>query len=134
MRTEGAEEEAHGQGVSRQKPRENLEAELIGVLQSLTVARYGDSRVMELDTTRSKPIEAAEAVHRLLSSRARSPPRIDWTRSYTSAEKLRSSVLRRDDRTSPYLNKNRLLYSAEADYGLPHGEFGYVFPLLSSES
>ena len=66
-------------GYRGQKLRENLEAELIGVLQSLTVARYGDSRVMELDTTRSKPIEAAEAVLRLLSSRARSPPRIDWT-------------------------------------------------------
>jgi adenylate kinase len=77
-------------GYVGQKLRENLEAELIGVLQSLAVARYGESRVIEVDTTRTRPQEAAGTVVGLLSRPRKPQARIDWTHSYTSAVKLKS--------------------------------------------
>lgn len=70
------------------KVRANLEAELIGVVAAEAHDVFGSATV-ELDTTSAAPPKAAAAVARLTEGKA-SARRIDWTRSYGSAPKLRS--------------------------------------------
>jgi len=74
-------------GYSARKLRENVEAELIGVVSADAYSAFGPN-CFEFDTTRTTPGGAAERVVRLLQ-KARPAPRVDWTLGYDSA-KLRS--------------------------------------------
>ena len=75
-------------GYRGEKVRANLEAELIGLIASEAYRAFG-ARTRELDTTSTTPAEAAAAV--VTPSRGRAGgSRIDWTRSYDSAPKLKS--------------------------------------------
>ncbi|HXW37271.1 MAG TPA: AAA family ATPase [Nitrososphaerales archaeon] len=76
-------------GYSRTKVRENVEAELIGVLSSDSVAKFGADRVVELDSTSATPETLARTMFRFVR---RSPSKrwIDWTVAYASVEKLTS--------------------------------------------
>jgi adenylate kinase len=76
-------------GYSGKKLRDNLEAELIGVLLSSAVEAFGDARVTEVDTTESAPPAAARRMFALIED-SRKEKRIDWTLGYASAEKLTS--------------------------------------------
>jgi adenylate kinase len=73
---------------SGKKLRDNLEAELIGVLLSSAIETYGDARVTEVDTTESSPSAAAMKMLALVDVESRKEKRIDWTLAYASAEKL----------------------------------------------
>ncbi len=81
-------ERLRSRGYLEPKVRANLEAELIGVVAAEAHEAFG-SATRELDTTSAAPPEAAAAVARLAEGKARGR-RIDWTRSYGSAPKLRS--------------------------------------------
>ena len=70
------------------KVRENLEAELIGLVSSESHEAFGHVSC-DLDTTFTTPTEAAAAVAKLSEGRP-GRPRIDWTLNYDSAAKLRS--------------------------------------------
>ncbi len=77
-------------GYPRSQLRENVEAELIGLVSADSASRFGPEKVFEFDTTASSPDAASAAVADLLSSGQRGRPCIDWTRDYDSPEKLRS--------------------------------------------
>ncbi len=81
-------------GYPRSKVRENVEAELIGVVLSECVKRFGPDIVREYDTTSSTPRSVAKAIASDAGrSDGRKTPRaawIDWTLDYGSPTKLRS--------------------------------------------
>jgi broad-specificity NMP kinase len=77
-------------GYSGKKLRDNLEAELIGVLLSSAIEAFGDARVTEVDTTESTPSAATRKMLALIDEDSRKEKRIDWTLAYVSAEKLTS--------------------------------------------
>jgi adenylate kinase len=74
------------------KVRENVEAELIGVLLADSLGVYGESSVHEYDTTQSRPTRVARriALDYYLGDKTLARDRIDWTTRYDTAEKLRS--------------------------------------------
>ena len=76
-------------GYPHQKVNENVEAELIGVISSDAFDRFGKAKTCEVDTSRTSPAEAADAVLRALKGHANPGPRIDWTLNYDSGAKLR---------------------------------------------
>jgi len=69
--------------------RENVEAELIGVLSSDSVARFGADRVFELDSTSTTQESLARAMSRFVRMPS-SKDWIDWTVAYASVGKLTS--------------------------------------------
>ncbi len=75
-------------GYPPAKVRENLEAELIGLVSSEAHEAFGPV-AFDLDATSTTPAKAAAAVARL-SEGGQGGPRIDWTLNYDSAAKLRS--------------------------------------------
>lgn len=79
-------------GYAQAKARENVEAELIGVLTEECLRRFGLSRVREYDTTSAAPERVAAAIARDVSRGRpyRPSKRVDWTLSYDSSSKLRS--------------------------------------------
>ena len=77
-------------GYSAIKIRENVEAELIGVLAYDAYRAFGRPRTVELDTTAGSPTSTAEAVVGLLGKKVPSGRRIDWTLRYPSARALMS--------------------------------------------
>jgi adenylate kinase len=77
-------------GYGGRRLLDNLESELIGVTLDAAIDSFGEELVLEYDTTRASPDAAAKALSRKLGQRPASRRRIDWTRDYTSAEKLRS--------------------------------------------
>ena len=76
-------------GYAATKVRENVEAELIGLVSADSVGAFGRRRVAELDTTGSAPGAAARAAARLLSGTLRSQP-TDWGSRYSSPARLAS--------------------------------------------
>ncbi len=78
-----------GRGYPAKKVKENVEAELIGVVSADAFGSFGRAKVFEFDTTDSTPREAAEMIVRLMR-KGRPPQRIDWTLNYDSGAKLRS--------------------------------------------
>ena len=70
------------------KALENVEAELIGVVSSECYEKFQD--VVEYDTTRKEPAEAAKAVASLMSGNGTPAPRVEWTRDYDNARELRA--------------------------------------------
>ena len=85
-------------GYPRDKVRENVEAELIGVLLDECLRRFGAAPVREYDTTSSSPSKVALAIAKdAAAAREGRPARprrgarwIDWTLGYDSSTKLRS--------------------------------------------
>lgn len=77
-----------GRGYPADKVRENVEAELIGLIAHDTLKTYGVRKTVEFDTTASSPEASAEAIVALLSSRGPRKRWIDWTINYQSAQKL----------------------------------------------
>ena len=77
-------------GYAEEKIRENVEAELIGVLSADAVAAFGAGRVSEADTSSASPAASAAAVCSSLRSTRGRAARVDWMDSYDSAAKLRS--------------------------------------------
>jgi adenylate kinase len=77
-------------GYGEEKVRENVEAELIGVLAADSVSAFGPGRVNEIDTTKGAPPEAASVVAACLRRGGTRKTRIDWMDSYGSAARLRS--------------------------------------------
>ncbi|HUH99968.1 MAG TPA: adenylate kinase family protein [Nitrososphaerales archaeon] len=80
-------------GYPSDKVRENVEAELIGVVLDECVKRFGPSLVREYDTTSASPHVVARAIARDSSGERRPTSRvrwIDWTLAYGSSSKLRS--------------------------------------------
>lgn len=78
-------------GYPAAKVRENVEAELIGVVLDECVRAFGEAAVREYDTTDAAPGRVAEAVARDASAPARRVgPWIDWTLGYGSPTTFRS--------------------------------------------
>jgi adenylate kinase len=79
-------------GYPLAKVKENVEAELIGVVLDECVARFGAERVRDYDTTNASPGHVARSVAKdRASARTRTRPAwIDWTLGYDSSSKLRS--------------------------------------------
>ena len=77
-------------GYSREKIRENVEAELIGVLSSASLKTYGQSRAVDLDTTKNAVAGASLRAFEYLKRGTRPGPRIDWMPRYSSASRLRT--------------------------------------------
>ncbi len=82
-------------GYEREKVLENVEAELIGLLFSQCLDRFGKVKVGEYDTTRAgDPRGIARAIaddaRRGSGARPDHPRWIDWTLRYDSPTKLRS--------------------------------------------
>jgi adenylate kinase len=76
-------------GYRGHKLRENVEAELIGVIASAAGDKFGQPEVREFDTTEGEPKSVALAIVHSLTQDAMTLP-IDWVPSYGSAVKLRS--------------------------------------------
>jgi adenylate kinase len=79
-------------GYPSAKVVENVEAELIGVVSADSIRVFGNSKVFELDTSSVTPRRAATRILSLLQASGNLSPRIDWTRSYDTASKLRSLI------------------------------------------
>lgn len=77
-------------GYSREKTTENVEAELIGLVSSNSLARFGEDKTEEYDTTASSAAKSAVEVAKLLAAPHRRVQRIDWLGDYGSAAKFRS--------------------------------------------
>lgn len=84
-------------GYEAPKVRENVEAELIGVLLDECVRRFGGDHVREYDTTTATPRSVASSIARDVRLAAKGgkgagrPRRwIDWTLGYDSPAKLRA--------------------------------------------
>jgi broad-specificity NMP kinase len=81
-------------GYDVEKIRDNLEAELIGVSLAGCLERFGEEKVIQFDTTRTRPHRAANSILRTLRSPSKrlskSLDKLDWTGAYTSATKLTS--------------------------------------------
>ena len=82
-------ERLRARGYRAEKIVENVEAELIGIISSDAYDRYGNAKTWEVDTTRSSPSEAAEAIVTMTKSSPRGAQRVDWTLDYDSGAKLR---------------------------------------------
>ncbi len=66
-------------GYSDQKARDNLSAEIIGLLAFDALKRFGRNKVAEVDSTGKKPRRVAEEVISIIKGRSRRPAgRIDW--------------------------------------------------------
>lgn len=74
-------------GYRGDKLRENVEAELLGVLLSESVLSFGRHRIRVVDTTRRTPLSAARVAADLISQRLSSLGP-DWLSRYDSPEKL----------------------------------------------
>ncbi len=72
------------------KLEENVEAELIGVVSADTFDAFGDGKAFEVDATAVPPASIAKTIVDTVQGGLKPPRRIDWTRSYDSAVKLRS--------------------------------------------
>lgn len=78
-------------GYPAAKVRENVEAELIGVVLDECVRVFGEDVVREYDTTGASPVDVAMAVAADVGSPGRrSAPWTDWTLRYDSSSRLRS--------------------------------------------
>lgn len=67
-------------GYSREKVRENVEAEALDVILIEAVEERGGDRVQELDTTALSPHEAADIIERILNGELKlGYGRIDWS-------------------------------------------------------
>ena len=77
-------------GYSSRKIIDNVEAELIGLIASDVVAKFGREKTLEFDTTASTPASASKSIVRLVRDQKGTRPRIDWMSSYGSARKLRA--------------------------------------------
>jgi adenylate kinase len=78
-------------GYSHEKLRENLEAELIGVSLADCLKKFGQERLLEYDTSHSKPERVAkQMLSDVLGPRRQKKGWIDWTLRYNSSRKLRS--------------------------------------------
>jgi broad-specificity NMP kinase len=83
-------------GYPAAKVRENVEAELIGVVLDECVARFGRDRVREYDTTVGNGTGVARALAKDVRSKAAPAARwIDWTLGYGSPTKLTSLLSER---------------------------------------
>lgn len=70
---------------SEAKMRENLIAEILGAASIEAMEKYGKSKVVEIDTSKKTPAEAAALIEEILNNHARRKkyaPRIDWTEKY----------------------------------------------------
>lgn len=74
-------------GYAPEKVKENVEAELIGLLSARSAEVWGRRGVADFDTTVAPPAATAAAVAGFLSG-ARPGPLIDWLPAYASASKL----------------------------------------------
>lgn len=72
------------------KLRENLEAELIGVVLSSATSVFGEESVIEFDTTNKSASSVAKALARQVKRRPQIGRRIDWTVRYASPEEFTS--------------------------------------------
>lgn len=78
-------------GYPAGKVRENVEAELIGVVLDECVRVFGEAAVREYDTTGASPADVARAIAADVGSpRPRDSPWVDWTVDYDSSTRLRS--------------------------------------------
>ncbi len=79
-------------GYARGKVRENVEAELIGILCADSVRAYGAGRVAEFDTT-SASFDSADSTASTIASQMRTGrargEAFDWLPSYATARRLR---------------------------------------------
>jgi adenylate kinase len=76
-------------GYGREKVLENVEAELIGVVSSDCYGSYGEKKVVEFDTTNSRPNLAGGSIASLVRGEVITQ-RIDWIKHFDSARKLKS--------------------------------------------
>ena len=77
-------------GYPPSKLKENVEAELIGVVSADSYEAFGEGRTFEVDTTRRSPRETAALIGSIALGEAKPGPRLDWTTLYDSGEELRS--------------------------------------------
>lgn len=77
-------------GYGAEKVRENVEAELIGLLLSDSVKAFGAERVVEVDTTFGAARRVAKAAADLLVGKLVQRSFIDWLPSYATPRKLRT--------------------------------------------
>jgi len=78
-------------GYPAAKVRQNVEAELIGVVLDDCVSRFGKDKVREYDTTSGDGNMVARSIARDVRSRREPPARwTDWTLDYDSPTKLTS--------------------------------------------
>jgi len=83
-------------GYPPEKVRENVEAELIGVVLDGCVSRFGKEKVREYDTTTGNGLGVARSLAEDARTSARAPARwIDWTLDYDSPTKLTSLLSER---------------------------------------
>ena len=75
-------------GYSFPKVKENVEAELIGLVSSDSFRAFGGLHTCEYDTTQSEPPAAARAIAEMLRGPKVAGPRIDWILDYDYASKL----------------------------------------------
>ena len=71
-------EELEARGYGREKVRENVEAELLGVCLVEAIEAYGPERICEIDTTGRTPEEIAEEILSIIDGGACDRGRIDW--------------------------------------------------------
>ncbi len=83
-------ERLRARGYRPQKILENVEAELIGVISTDTVKAFGSEKVVEFDTSSSRPGPASASISAIVSGSLRPPRPIDWLEAYGSVSKLRS--------------------------------------------
>ena len=76
-------------GYEPKKIVEDVEAELIGVVSSDAFDAFGQEKTWEVDTTRTSPAQAAEAVSKIAVEAPGPARRLDWTLDYDSGAKLR---------------------------------------------
>lgn len=77
-------------GYSAEKTRENIEAELIGLIANDAYSSFGRKKTIEFDATASSPTSAANAIVDFIQDRTSRPNMVDWTLSYNSASALMS--------------------------------------------
>lgn len=88
-------------GYSHEKVRENVEAELIGLISSDSLKVFGKSNTSEFNTTSSEPRRAAASIAGMFRKSAKPKPIKDWTLSYDTASKLDSLLERGLGRNQP---------------------------------
>jgi len=81
-----------GRRYSAAKVKENVEAELIGLVAHDTRRAFGE-RAFEVDTTKFDASQSADAVLNGFSPLKRPSRRFDWTEAYDSPSKLRALAL-----------------------------------------
>ena len=78
---------------SKQKSRENLEAELIGVVAAKAALVYGLEKTAEFDTSRTKPGSVAKKIlETMTGGRKRHFGEIDWMASRASFRRFLESI------------------------------------------